>query len=212
MPDVVGAEAEDRGAAPHASSASVFWDGEELDIDDVSDAELRAITELQRMRAMRSPQQQLMDKNKKKLEKDSVTDLFRRSGKVQQQLLNRPRRVRKVRPAQPHIQIYEPSVQHSFTGFARLSLARNRISSKRIKHRILTELPRESGPLPAADIRPRVSLSTRIGVNGGTQASSSLTKLKLRPRHYSSSLRLRPPLRPAYLWKNIPNIRPLLPE
>ena len=97
------------------SSASVFWDGEALDIDDVSDAELRAITELQRMRAMRSPQQQLLDKNKKKLEKDSVTDLFRRSGKVQQQLLNRPRRVRKVRPAQPHIQICEPNVQHSFT-------------------------------------------------------------------------------------------------
>ena len=55
-------------------------------------------------------------------EKDSVTDLFRRSGKVQQRLLNRPRRVRKVRPAQPHIQIYEPAAT-LFTRLARLSRA-----------------------------------------------------------------------------------------
>jgi hypothetical protein len=77
-----------------ASSSGVFWNADDTEI---SESELKAIKELQRLRALRTPQQELFDKFKKKNEADSITSLLRKTGKVQHQALIKPRRVRKVR-------------------------------------------------------------------------------------------------------------------
>ena len=84
-----------RSTSAYASSVSSFFSYD--DDFEIDPHELAAIRALQKQRQLKTPQQKLLEKFKKKNEKDAITGLLNGQGKLQAKAMRAPRRVRKVR-------------------------------------------------------------------------------------------------------------------